>query len=103
VLSIDLHCHDYNSDTPDELLGRILGVPETWLPSEELIETLSLHGCTAYTVTNHNNARSCYELREKGIDVLTGAEFSCIVPDYGIGIHVLAYGLHRTRKLFYIN
>ena len=31
VLKIDLHCHDYNSDVPDELIGRILRVPETWL------------------------------------------------------------------------
>ncbi len=98
TLTIDLHCHDYNSDTPDELLGRILGVPETWLPSDDLIETLTRHGCDTYTVTNHNNARSCYELREKGIDVLTGAEFSCTVPDYGIGIHVLAYGFTPNQE-----
>ncbi|NBW82096.1 hypothetical protein EBR21_10135, partial [bacterium] len=31
LLKIDLHCHDYNSKVPDEALGRILGVPETWL------------------------------------------------------------------------
>ena len=30
TLRIDLHCHDYNSDVPDELLGRILNLPETW-------------------------------------------------------------------------
>ena len=92
VLTIDLHCHDYNSNIPDELLGRLLGVPETWLPSEDLITTLGKHGCDTFTVTNHNNARSCYELRDMGIDVLTGAEFSCYVPDYGTGIHVLTYG-----------
>lgn len=23
ILKIDLHCHDYNSDVPDELIGRI--------------------------------------------------------------------------------
>jgi glycosyltransferase involved in cell wall biosynthesis len=98
VLTIDLHCHDRNSDTPDELLGRILGVPETWLDSKELIDTLSRHGCDTFTVTNHNNARSCYELREKGIDALTGAEFSCTVPDYGIGIHVLTYGFTPAQE-----
>ena len=27
TLRIDLHCHDMNSDTPDELWGRILGLP----------------------------------------------------------------------------
>ena len=37
LLKIDLHCHDYNSNVPDELMGRILGVPETWLPTEDLI------------------------------------------------------------------
>ena len=40
ILKIDLHCHDHNSDVPDELLGRILNVPETWLPTEDLVNTL---------------------------------------------------------------
>ena len=39
-LKIDLHCHDYNSDVPDELLGRMLNLPETWLATDKLIETL---------------------------------------------------------------
>jgi|GEM_PF-3297996 len=40
ILKIDLHCHDYNSNIPDELIGRILRVPETWLSSEQLIAEL---------------------------------------------------------------
>ncbi len=99
VLTIDLHCHDHNSSTPDELLGRILNIPETWLPSEDLVETLKNHGCDTFTVTNHNNARSCYELRENGTDVLTGAEFTCQVPDYRVGIHVLAYGFTPNQEV----
>ena len=98
VLTIDLHCHDYNSKTPDEVQGRILGVPETWLKSEDLINTLENHGCDTYTVTNHNNAKSCHELRNKGIDVLTGAEFGCMVPDYNCGIHVLTYGFTPAQE-----
>jgi glycosyltransferase involved in cell wall biosynthesis/predicted metal-dependent phosphoesterase TrpH len=99
LLRIDLHCHDYNSDEPDELLGRILNVSETWLPSERLIRELQTNGCNAFTVTNHNNARSCYELRDKGFDILTGCEFSCMVPDYDIGIHVLAYGFSPEQEV----
>ncbi len=110
TLTIDLHCHDKNSDVPDEILGRLLGVPETYLPTETLIENLSKSGCDTFTITNHNNSRSCKELREKGVDILTGAEFSCMVPDYKIGIHVLAYGfseaqekdLNRLRKDLYL-
>ena len=109
ILKIDLHCHDYNSDVPDELIGRILRVPETWLSSERLIEELEKNGCDALTITNHNNARSCYIQQDKGIDVLTAAEFSCWVPDFEIGIHVLAYGftpeqeviLNKLRKNVY--
>lgn len=106
LLKIDLHCHDYNSDVPDEILGRILGVPETWLKSEKLIENLKKNGCTAFTITNHNNARSCHQLNEKGYDILVGAEFSVTVPDYQIGIHVLTYGFtgkheKRLNKLRY--
>ncbi|MCC8142755.1 MAG: hypothetical protein LUD02_14690 [Tannerellaceae bacterium] len=109
VLTIDLHCHDRHSDVPDELTGRILGVPETWLPGERLLEELQRNGCNTFTVTNHNNARSCYELQDKGHDILTAAEFSCMVPDYEIGIHVLAYGftpeqearLNKLRKNIY--
>lgn len=98
TLTIDLHCHDYNSNTPDELLGRILNIPETWLPSEDLVDILKSHGCDTFTVTNHNNARSCYDLRDKGVDVLTGAEFTCQVPDYRVGIHVLAYGFTPNQE-----
>jgi glycosyltransferase involved in cell wall biosynthesis len=98
TLKIDLHCHDHNSDVPDELIGRILGVPETWLPSEKLIEELKKNGCDTFTITNHNNARSCYEMQSKGLDILTAAEFSCMVPDFGIGIHVLAYGFTPEQE-----
>ncbi|MDR2146651.1 MAG: glycosyltransferase [Tannerella sp.] len=109
LLKIDLHCHDYNSDEPDELIGRILNVPETWIPSEKVIEELQSNGCEALTITNHNNARSCYELQEKGVDALTAAEFSCRVPDFNIGIHVLTFGftpeqekrLEKLRKNVY--
>ena len=99
TLKIDLHCHDHNSDVPDELIGRILNVPETWLPGEKLVEELKKNGCDTFTVTNHNNARSCYELQDKGFDMLTAAEFSCMVPDFGIGIHVLAYGFTPEQEV----
>ena len=110
TLKIDLHCHDYNSDVPDELIGRILRVPETWLSSERLIMELEKNGCQALTITNHNNARSCYMLQDKGIDILTAAEFSCWIPDFEIGIHVLTYGftseqevqLDKLRKNLYL-
>ncbi|MDR1679461.1 MAG: glycosyltransferase [Prevotellaceae bacterium] len=99
TLKIDLHCHDHNSDVPDELIGRILNVPETWLPGKVLIEKLTKNGCDTFTVTNHNNARSCYEMQDKGLDVLTAAEFSCFVPDFEIGIHVLAYGFTPEQEM----
>jgi glycosyltransferase involved in cell wall biosynthesis len=92
-LTMDLHCHDKNSSEPDELLGRMLGIPETWISSEYLLNTLRAHGCDAFTVTNHNNARSCFELIEKGEDILPAAEYSCMVPKFNVGIHVLTYGL----------
>jgi glycosyltransferase involved in cell wall biosynthesis len=98
LLKIDLHCHDYNSKVPDEALGRILGVPETWLPTEHLISTLRKSGMSATTVTNHNNARSCWELLDKGIDVLPGAEFSCHIPDLDVGVHVLTYGFNPEQE-----
>ncbi len=109
LLKIDLHCHDYNSDVPDELLGRILNLPETWLKTNRLIETLKKNDCSAFTITNHNNARSCYEMLDKGHDILVGTEFSCTVPDYNVGIHVLTYGftaeqegrLNKLRKNLY--
>jgi hypothetical protein len=99
ILKADLHCHDFNSDLPDTLTGRILNVPETWLPCETLIEKLNKTGCTALTVTNHNNARSCYALQDKGLDILTAAEFSCLVPDFERGIHVLAYGFTPEQEV----
>jgi len=101
LLKIDLHCHDCNSDEPDELIGRILNVPETWISTKRVVEELEKNGCEALTITNHNNARSCYALQEEGVDALTGAEFSCLAPDFNIGIHVLAYGftLEQEKRL----
>ncbi len=98
VLIMDMHCHDYNSDVPDELMGRILNVPETWLETDKLLDTLKNHGCNAFTITNHNNARSSFELADRGIDVLTAAEFSCFVPDFHVGIHVLTYGFTKEQE-----
>ncbi|MEO7425181.1 MAG: glycosyl transferase family 1, partial [Fibrobacteria bacterium] len=109
ALKIDLHCHDRNSDVPDETLGRILRVPETWLPTAKLIRTLKANGADAITVTNHNNARSCWQALDRGEDMLPGAEFSCTLPDLDIGVHVLTFGftpdqepkLNRLRKNLY--
>ncbi|MEE4277334.1 MAG: glycosyltransferase [Halieaceae bacterium] len=101
-LRIDLHCHDRNSDVPDELWARILGVPETWLKTKQLYKTLLANGTTAQTITNHNNARSCWELLDQGYDVLSGAEFTCHFPDIDLSCHVLAYGFtpqQETRLL----
>ena len=98
TIKIDLHCHDHNSDVPDELLGRILKVPETWLKTKRLIKTLEGHGVDAITITNHNNARSCYDVIEKGMDILVGAEFTCTVPDFEISIHVLTYGFTEEQE-----
>jgi glycosyltransferase involved in cell wall biosynthesis len=109
LLRIDLHCHDRNSDVPDETLGRILRVPESWLPTAKLLRTLKANGADALTVTNHNNARSCWDALERGEDVLPGAEFSCTLPDIDVGVHVLTFGftqaqeskLNRLRKNLY--
>lgn len=98
LLRIDLHCHDRNSDVPDETLGRLLRLPETWLPTKELVRTLRRHGSDAITVTNHNNARSCWQLLEKGEDVLPAAEFSCTLPDVNVGVHVLTYGFTPEQE-----
>jgi glycosyltransferase involved in cell wall biosynthesis len=99
ILQMDMHCHDYNSDVPDELLGRILNVPETWVSSETVINTLRQNGCNALTITNHNNARSCFKLQDQGMDILTGCEFSVTVPDFNTGIHVLTYGFTPSQEV----
>lgn len=98
-LKIDLHCHDRNSDIPDELWGRILGLPETWLKTRKLVKCLHGNGCDVVTITNHNNARSCWELLDKGQDVLVGAEFTCHFPDDSLFVHVLTYGFNPQQEV----
>jgi glycosyltransferase involved in cell wall biosynthesis len=108
-LKVDLHCHDYNSDIPDELWGRILRLPETWLKTKKLVKCLRKNDCDVITVTNHNNARSCWNLLDKGYDVLVAAEFTCYFPEYELFVHVLTYGftpeqeklLNKKRKNIY--
>ncbi|WP_439106844.1 glycosyltransferase [Congregibacter sp.] len=97
-LRVDLHCHDKNSDKPDELWGRILGLPETWLKTSDLVKCLRRNGSDVVTVTNHNNARSCWDLQEKGEDVLTGCEFTCHFEEFDLYCHVLAYGFSRAQE-----
>lgn len=97
-LRIDFHCHDHNSDIPDELWGRILRLPETWLKTKKLVNLLKKNGSDVVTVTNHNNARSCWDLKAKGIDVLVGAEFTCFFPEYELFIHVLTYGFTQEQE-----
>jgi len=81
-----------------EELSSFLHQQQNRLPSEKLLEELRKNGCDTFTITNHNNARSCYEMQNKGFDVLTAAEFSCMVPDFGVGIHVLAYGFEQEQE-----
>ena len=97
-LKVDLHCHDHNSDIPDELWGRILRLPETWLKTKELVSLLKANNMDVITVTNHNNARSCWKLKDKGIDVLVAAEFTCYFPEYELFIHVLTYGFTEKQE-----
>jgi glycosyltransferase involved in cell wall biosynthesis len=98
-LKIDLHCHDRNSHLTDELWGRILRVPETWVQTDDLVATLKRHRCDVITVTNHNNGRSCWQLLEKGEDVLVGAEFSCYFEAYQLNLHVLVYGFTPEQEV----
>ncbi|MBR9884182.1 MAG: glycosyltransferase [Oceanospirillales bacterium] len=98
TLRIDLHCHDYNSDVPDELWGRLLRLPETWLKTDELVEALERAGTDLITVTNHNNARSCWTLQEQQKTVLTGTEFTCHFPGDELSVHVLIYGFNREQE-----
>lgn len=99
TLRIDMHCHDLNSDTPDELWGRILGLPETWLKTSKLVKCLRRNGSDVITVTNHNNARSCWSLLEQGYDVLVGAEFTCFFPEANLYLHVLTYGFTPEQEV----
>lgn len=99
VVKVDMHCHDKNSDRPSERLGRILGVPETWLETDILIDKLKEKGCEPFTITNHNNARSCWELMDKGYDMVSGAEFTCTLPNSQISIHVLTYGFTPSQEV----
>ncbi|WP_426370013.1 PHP domain-containing protein [Pseudocolwellia sp. HL-MZ7] len=98
-LRVDLHCHDHNSDVPDELWGRILRLPETWLKTKELVALLQKNKMDVVTVSNHNNARSCWQLLDQGIDVLVAAEFTCYFPEYELYIHVLTYGFSKEQEV----
>ncbi len=97
-LRMDLHCHDRNSDVPDETLGRLLRMPETWLETKDLVRVLRRRGSDVLTITNHNNARSCWDLLERGEDVLPAAEFSCTLPNPRLGVHVLTFGFTPEQE-----
>lgn len=97
-LRVDLHCHDHNSDKPDELWGRLLRLPETWLKTKTLLKQLERSGSNLFTITNHNNARSCWSLVNQRDDLLVGAEFTCHFPDIDLSVHVLCYGFSEAQE-----
>ena len=97
-LKIDLHCHDFNSNKSSEIIGRILMVAETWLPTSDLVKVLNAHHVDGITITNHNNAKSCWDLKEKGFDILAGAEFTVTIPEYVANLHVLTYGFTPEQE-----
>ncbi len=99
TLKIDLHCHDHHSDVPDELWGRLLRLPETWLRTEDQVKSLQAAGTDAITITNHNNARSCWELLDKGVDTLVGSEFTVHFSDMEMSAHVLTYGFMPDQEV----
>jgi hypothetical protein len=39
------------------------------LPSKKLLKNLQQNACTAFAITNHSNARFCYELQDKVFDI----------------------------------
>ena len=106
---VDMHCHDKNSDVPDERMARILRWPETWVDTESVRACIEKNGSRPLTMTNHNNARTCFELLDQGVDQLVGAEFTCDMPDFNLKLHVLTYGftpaeeyeLNERRKNLY--
>ncbi len=97
-LAIDLHCHDRNSDVSEETLGRLLRVPESWVPTQQVLVALQRARVDVVTMTNHNNARSCWDLLHQGHDVLAGAEYDCTLPEFEEGLHVLAYGFTPEQE-----
>ena len=74
-------------------------MPESWLEPRRLHKTLRSRGTTAWTITNHNNARSCWDLLEQGVDILSAAEWTCIFPEYEVSIHILVYGFTPRQEL----
>ncbi|MDR3237529.1 MAG: glycosyltransferase [Spirochaetia bacterium] len=92
TLTIDLHVHD-SAGSGD---GIISGFPGSFIGTGELIGILKKRGCDTFTVTNRNSAESCRKTLRG--DVITGAEFICAVPDYGLDVHVLAYGFTEPQE-----
>jgi glycosyltransferase involved in cell wall biosynthesis len=60
---------------------------------------LRANGSDVITITNHNNARSCWKLLDKGQDVLVGAEFTCFFQEYDLYIHILTFGFTPEQEV----
>lgn len=63
------------------------------------MKCLRSNGSDVVTITNHNNARSCWELLDQGEDVLVAAEFTCHFPEINLFCHVLTYGFDREQEV----
>jgi hypothetical protein len=101
MIKADIHLHDEESRVPDEILGQLLGMSETWVTAVRVRDTQRSNGVDLLTITNHNNATACWKLLQQGRDVLPAAEFTCaLASPFKLQVHVLAYGFtpdHEVR------
>ena len=85
----DLHCHTKMSDGS-------LGI-------DELVQLAKRSGLSAIAVTDHDTFSGALRAKSYGdrigMDVLPGAEFSCMDPATGRKAHILCYGNVRVHRL----
>ncbi len=99
TLKIDLHCHDHFSDHSVEVIPGLLKAVDSYTPTEELLRCQKENGMDAFVITNQSQGRSCFDLREKGMDVLTGACFLVNDPVTGFDAQVLVYGFSPIEEI----
>lgn len=93
---IDLHCHSDASNHASEVLLNAISCPECYSTPTQVYEQAKRRGMDFVTITDHDTIDGVETIATRD-DVLVGVELTCWFPEDECKLHVLLWGINRTR------
>jgi len=88
----DLHVHSKYSNKPTNWLLKKFGCSECFTEPKEIYNLAKKRGMTAFTITDHNQIKGCYEILEYP-NTFISCEVTATFPEDNCKVHVLTYDI----------